>query len=247
MINCVIVDDDAQCIQVLSAIINEYCPQLKITGTASSINDAVKLINLRKPQLVFLDVEIHDELGFDLFKFFSHPDFEVVFTTAHEKYALKAIKSSCFDFLMKPVNASEVVNVVSKLEKEKKKEREKNVDVLISNLKEGDQVLKKIAVPSSEGYNFIGTNEILSLEADGKYTKITTLSGLKSLSTKNIGEFEELLDPSIFYRTHKSWIVNLNHIRKFLKDTNQLLLSDDSLADVSSRKREDFLRLFGKV
>jgi two-component system LytT family response regulator len=215
-------------------------------GTASSVNDAVKLINLQKPQLVFLDVEINDELGFDLFKFFSNPDFEVVFTTAHEKYALKAIKSSCFDFLMKPVNVSEVVSLVSKLENVTKKEP-KNVDVLVSNLKESDQILKKIAVPSSDGYNFISTNEILSLEADGKYTKITTASGLKSLSTKNIGEFEELLDPAVFFRTHKSWIVNLNHIRKFLKDTNQLLLSDESVADVSSRKREDFLKLFGKV
>jgi two-component system LytT family response regulator len=247
MIDCVIVDDDKQCIDGLSAIIREYCPQLRITGTASSVSDAVKLINQQKPRLVFLDVEINDELGFDLFNYFSNPSFEVVFTTAHEKYALKAIKSSCFDFLMKPVNISEVVNLVSKLEKEKPGERGKNVDILVSNLNESDHVLKKIAIPSPEGYTFVSTSDILSLEADGKYTRITTLSGLKSVSTKNIGEFEELLDASVFFRTHKSWIVNLNHVKKFLKDTNQLLLSDDSHADVSSRKREDFLKLFGKV
>ncbi|MEO6302250.1 MAG: response regulator, partial [Bacteroidia bacterium] len=136
--NCIIVDDDINCIKTLSGIIKDYCPQLRILGSANTITEAVKLINAENPQLVFLDVEIHEELGFDLFNYFSSPTFEVVFTTAHEKYALKAIKSSCYDFLLKPVNIQEVVNVVSKLEKEKKQEPEKNVNVLLDNLKSKD-------------------------------------------------------------------------------------------------------------
>ncbi len=245
--NSIIVDDDADCITALQGIINSYCPKVNILGTANNITAAVKLINATNPQLVFLDVEIGNEMGFDLFKYFPSPDFEVVFTTAHEKYALKAIKSSCYDFLLKPVNIEELITVVSKLEQEKKSDPKQNVNVLLDNLKAKDHGLKKIAIPSNDGYAFIDVDDIISLEADGKYTKITAVKGLRSLSTKNIGEFEELLDPALFFRTHKSWIVNLNHIRKFLKTESQVLLSNDALADVSSRKKEEFLKLFDKA
>lgn len=245
--NCIIVDDDSGCINTLEVILKKYCPQLQILGSANTISDAVQLINSTSPQLVFLDVEIGKETGFDLFNYFSSPEFEVVFTTAHEKYALKAIKSSCFDFLLKPVVIQEVVNVVSKLEKEKKTVSGQNAAVLMDNLKSKDSILQKIAIPSNDGYAFINVSDIISLEADGKYTKIVTQSGLKSLSTKNIGEFEELLNSDLFFRTHKSWIVNLNHVKKFLKSESKVLLSNETFADVSSRKKDDFIKLFNKA
>lgn len=244
--NCVIVDDDKGCIEALEGIIRQYCSRLQIVGTATNIADAVKFINATSPDLVFLDVEIGKELGFDLFKYFAAPGFEVVFTTAHEKYALKAIKSSCYDFLLKPVVIQEVVNVVSKLEQEKKQEPSRNINVLLDNLKSKDH-LKKIAIPSVEGYSFVDISEIISLEADGKYTKIVTKGGTRTLSTKNIGEFEELLDPQLFFRTHKSWIINLNHVKKFFKNESQVLLSNDTTADVSSRRKDDFMKQFNKV
>ncbi|MDQ3111696.1 MAG: LytTR family DNA-binding domain-containing protein [Bacteroidota bacterium] len=244
--NCILVDDDPDCIRVLSGILKTYCPQIKIAGTANSIAETVTLINSASPDIVFLDIEIHNELGFDLFQYFSSPRFEVIFTTAHEKYALKAIKSSCYDFLLKPVNILEVVNVVSKLEKERQQRSEKNIDVLLDNLKSKDNTLKKIAIPCVEGYSFINVDEIISLEADGKYTKITS-KGLKSTSIKNIGEFEELLNSDYFFRIHKSWIINLNYVKKYLKNDNQVLLSNDTIADVSFRKKDAFLKLFGKA
>jgi two-component system LytT family response regulator len=244
---CVIVDDEMNCVDALSGIIKNYCPQLEVLGTANNISDAVKLINTQKPQMVFLDVEIGSEMGFDLFQYFPLPNFEVIFTTAHEKYALKAIKSSCYDFLLKPVNIQEVIAVVTKLENEKRSGQSQNVNVLLDNLKAKDNFLKKIAIPSNEGYAIINIDEIVSLEADGKYTKIITDGGLRSLSTKNIGEFEELLNPEFFFRTHKSWIVNVNHIKKFLRNESQVLLSNETLADVSSRKKDEFLKLFGKA
>ena len=185
-------------------------------------------------------------MGFDLFQYFSAPDFEVVFTTAHEKYALKAIKSSCYDFLLKPIVIQELVSVVSKLEKEKSKAGPGNVNVLLDNIKSKDHQIHKMAIPSSDGYVFINVDEIISLEADGKYTKITTNTGVNSLSTKNIGEFEEMLDQSTFFRTHKSWIINLNHVKKFMKADSRVVMSNDIIADVSTRKKDDFLKLFDK-
>lgn len=244
--NCVIVDDENSCVQALSGIIKQYCPQLNIVGTANNIGDAVKIINSTNPQLVFLDVEINNEMGFDLFQYFSAPDFEVVFTTAHEKYALKAIKSSCYDFLLKPIVIQELVSVVTKLEREKSKAGTGNVNVLLDNIKSTDHQIHKMAIPSSDGYVFINVDEIISLEADGKYTKITTNTGVNSLSTKNIGEFEEMLDQSTFFRTHKSWIINLNHVKKFMKADSRVVMSNDIIADVSTRKKDDFLKLFDK-
>lgn len=245
--NCIIVDDDAGCIDTLEAILKKYCPKLEIVGTANTISDAVQLINSKQPQLVFLDVEIGPEMGFDLFNYFSDPEFKVVFTTAHEKYALKAIKSSCYDFLLKPVVIQEVVSIVAKLEKESKNTTGKNVNVLMDNLRSKGSVLQKIAIPSNDGYAFVNVSDIISLEADGKYTKIVTDSGLKSLSTKNIGEFEELLNNDMFFRTHKSWIVNLNHVKKFLKTESMVQLSNGTSAEVSSRKKDEFIKLFNKA
>ncbi len=242
--NCVIIDDDITCIDALAASIKNYCPQLLIVGTATCILDAVKLINDTHPQLVFLDVEINEEFGFDLFKYFPSPDFEVVFSTAHEKYALKAIKSSCYDFLLKPVAIDELVNVVAKLEKEQILKPQENINTLLGNLYAKENKIQKIAIPSSEGYNFINIEDLVSLEGDGKYTKITTINASKHLSSKSLGDYEELLDMSVFYRTHKSWIVNIKHITKFMRNESQVLLSNGTLADVSSRKREDFLKLF---
>lgn len=244
--DCVIVDDESSCVKALSGIIKQFCPQLNIVGAANNISDAVKVINAEGPQLVFLDVEINNEMGFDLFKYFSEPNFEVVFTTAHEKYALKAIKSSCYDFLLKPIVIQELVSVVSKLEKEKGKATAGNVNVLLDNIRSKDHQIHKMAIPSAEGYVFINVNEIISLEADGKYTKITTNTGLNSLSTKNIGEFEEMLDQTSFFRTHKSWIINLNHVKKFMKADSRVVMSNDIIADVSTRKKDDFLKLFDK-
>ena len=138
------------------------------------------------------------------------------------------------------------MSVISKLEKEKLHRSGKNLDVLLDNLKSKDHTLKKIAIPSVEGYSFISVDEIISLEADGKYTKITS-QGLKSTSIKNIGEFEELLDPERFFRIHKSWIINLSYVKKYIKHDNQVLLANDTLADVSFRKKDAFLKLFDKA
>jgi two-component system LytT family response regulator len=244
---CVIIDDDLGCIEALNGIISNYCPQLDMVGSANTIDEGVRLINAMKPQLVFLDVEIHDRLGFDLFRFFPKPDFEVVFTTAHEKYALKAIKSSCYDYLLKPILIEELVNVVTRLESENGIRSSENLNVLLSNLESQERVLHKIAIPSTNGYSFVQIDDIVLMEGDGKYTKINTVSGQKYLSTKNIGEFESLLPSDHFFRTHKSWLVNLHYLLNYDKGSSRLYLQGDLIAEVSLRKKEEFMKLFDRA
>lgn len=246
--NCIIVDDDNNCIKALSGIIKEYIPSLNIIGEAQNIKEAVKLINANAIDIVFLDVEIQEELGFDLFKYITNPNFEVVFTTAHEKYALKAIKSSCFDFILKPIEIQELLNTVSKIEAKRESEyTEQRSKVLINNLATKDKRVEKLAIPTKDSMVFISVVDIMYLEGDAKYTTLHLLNGQRYVSSKNIGEFEELLDNSTFFRCHRSWMVNLNCVEKFLKNDNQISLSNGILIDVSTRKKDEFLKLFSKI
>ncbi|MBI3134440.1 MAG: response regulator transcription factor [Bacteroidetes bacterium] len=243
---CVIIDDDPHCISALVAIIESYCPQMNVVGKATTIQDAIHEINATKPELVFLDVEIHGKLGFELFSFFSNPEFRVVFTTAHEKYALQAIKQSCYDYLLKPISAEELVAVIGRLESENTRRTAENLKVLLGNLDTREKGHPKIAIPLSNGYSFIEMNKIVLLEADGKYTKITTSEGEKFLSSKNLGEFESLLPAAVFFRTHKSWLVNAAFVKHFDKNSSELILEGNLKAEVSLRKREEFMKLFNK-
>jgi two-component system LytT family response regulator len=246
--NCIIVDDDINCIRTLTGLIGNYAPHVQISGTARTIGEAVSLVNSNPVDIVFLDIEIQHESGFDLFRFIPHPTFEVIFTTAHEKYALKAIKSSCFDYLLKPIESEELVSAINRWEEQSGKPTHtaKRVSVLVENLKNHKQV-GKLALPVKDGIVFINVPDILCLEGDAKYTILHLRNGEKQVSSHNIGEFEELLDAAVFFRCHRSWIVNLKEIRKLLKNDNQIVMSNQALVEVSTRRKDEFLRLFNRI
>lgn len=244
--NCIIVDDDLMCINTMESFIANFIPDMKVLGRAQTINEATELINKVKPQVVFLDVELNGELGFRLFDIFPEPSFEVIFCTAHEKYAVKAIKLSCFDFLIKPVLVEDLQAAVNKLQnKLNSSVNSKRIQVLLDNFVTKEY--KKIAIPSSNSIEFINTADIVCCEAESKYTTVYTVQGEKIVSSKNIGEFEELLNPELFFRSHKSWLVNLSFVKKFIKTENKLLLSNNMQIDVSTRKKDEFLSLFEKL
>jgi two-component system, LytTR family, response regulator len=247
--NCIIVDDDINCIHALTGLLRDFAPKMNILGTARTISDAVKLINSNPIDIVFLDIEIQQESGFDLFRFIPHHSFEVVFTTAHEQYAVKAIRSSCFDYLLKPIVAQELVSTINRLENRPSKSADSSqrASVLIENLSNENKQVGKLALPVKDEIVFVNVVDIVCLEGDAKYTTLHLLNGDKKVSSRNIGEFEELLDSSIFFRCHRSWIVNLKTVTKFLKSDNQILLSNQMLVDVSTRRKDEFLKLFSKI
>lgn len=246
--NCIIVDDDNNCIKALNGILSEFVPSASIIGTANTIGEAVKLIHAHTVDVVFLDVEIQDEVGFDLFKFIPSPKFEVIFTTAHEKYMMRAIKSSCFDYLLKPIEIQELVSTMARLEAKKNQAlfTAQRAEALLNNVSGSTKKVEKLAIPVKDGMQLITVTEIVCLEGDAKYTTLHLHNNERYVSSKNIGEFEELLDPDLFFRCHRSWIVNLKHVSKYLKSDGQLMLSNNRLIDVSVRKRDEFLKLFYK-
>jgi len=247
--NGIIVDDDNNCIKALKGILNDYIPFIQVTGTANTIGEAVKLIHAGQVDVVFLDVEIQDEVGFDLFKFIPAPKFEVIFTTAHEKYMMKAIKSSCFDYLLKPIDIQELISTMSRLEAKKSQTlyTAQRAEALMNNVSVSNKKIKKLAIPVKDGMQLINVPSIIYLEGDAKYTTLYLDNNERYVSSKNIGEFEEMLDADIFFRCHRSWIVNLKHVSKYLKQESQVMLSNQKLIDVSVRKRDEFLKLFYKA
>lgn len=247
MIKGIIIDNDIACIDLLDGLISSYCKNIEILAKSRSIKDAVISINEFNPQVVFLDIELDNELGFDLFKYFSAPNFQVIFTTSHEKFALRAIRSSCLDYILKPIDIAELVNAVSKLDKViNTSDNEKKINALINNTDIKTNNLTKLAIPSSNSVTLIDISEIVCLEGDWRYTTLYTISGDKIVSSKNIGEYETLLGDD-FFRCHKSWIVNLKYTKKLLKSDGQIQLSNGMLIEISTRKKEVFLKLFGKA
>jgi two-component system LytT family response regulator len=246
MIKAIIVDDDKSCINTLEKLIDKFCSDVALVGFANTISEAVELVNNKRPDLIFLDVELNGEMGFDLLKQIPTENIQIIFTTAHEKYAFRAIKSSALEYLLKPVDHTELVNAVAKYEKQRRNTDQKQVDVLLSNIGKGDKAFDKIIIPGNDSHTFLNTNEIICCEADMNYTNVFTNKGEKIVSTKNLKEFEEALDPNTFFRCHKSWLINLHSIKKFLKTDSQVLMQNDMLIDISVRKKDEFLNLFKK-
>lgn len=242
----VIIDNEIECIDSLNLLVNQYCPAINIVGKATKIIDAVALINTLHPDIIFLDVEMDDELGFDLLKFYPNPKFEIVFTTAYEKYAIMAIKSSCFDYLLKPINILELQETVSRISTKINFNNSNQINTLLHNIHQQNLLNKKLAIPGYDKLNFLNINDIVALEADSRYTFIYTSDGNKILSSKNLGEYEDLLESPYFFRCHKSYIINTFHIKSFDKSSLEITLTNNIKAEVSTRKKDEFLKLFIK-
>ncbi len=241
---CIIIDDDSSCISSLELMLKKYYPKITEIHTAQTIDIGIEQIQKYNPDLVFLDIEMNGESGFDLFLKIPKPEFAVIFATSHDKYMQNAIKNACFDYLLKPIDTIELVETLNRLEIHIKGKLFNSQATIINSLSLSNSSNNKIAIPTSKGYVFLATSEIVCCFADGKYTVIHSSSSEKITSTKNIGEFEEFLDNTVFFRTHRSWIINLKNINSFSKGDGTIILSNGMNVDLASRKKEDFLKLF---
>lgn len=248
MIQAIIVDNEPNNIETLQLLIEEHCPSVSIVGTAATVAEAQKLILHLHPDIVFLDVELDGETGFDLLDLFSSPSFQVIFQTAHEKYALQAIKSSCLEYITKPIHSSDLIQAMNKYERYHKMEAsQKRFEILLENIGNGNQALSKIAIPNADGYVFLNVSDIIYCQSDNNYTILYNSKGERIVSTKSLKEFEELLNPELFFRCHKSWLINLNHIQKYSRsDGSRVMMTNGNWIDIAVRKREEFLRLFDR-
>lgn len=240
-VKVLIVDDEQDAVNFIDTIIKEYCPMLEVVGTAYSSMEGVKLINENHPDLIFLDVEMPHGSGFDLLSQFPEKKFDVIFITAFNHYALKAIKFSAVDFLLKPINIHEFVQAVDKVISKRSSSayQNSNFSALLENLKA--TMPFKLAIPTSEGMEYISTPEIIRIEADRSYSWFFLVGKRKLLVSKNLKEYQELLNDRNFFRSHNSHLINLEHVKKFIRsDGGAIEMSDGSTVPISRNRKDLF-------
>ena len=242
MVTALIVDDENKNRDSLAKLIDQFCYGVQVIGHAENVKSAEEFIKNNQPQIVFLDIEMPGGNGFTLLEKYENPDFQLIFTTAHADYAIKAIKFAALDYLLKPINVNELKVAVEKAIQNinsSSNTEDKRFDVLKNNQKNEGFDFKKIALPSLDGIEFYDISEILRCEADRAYCKFYLTNGNKITVSKALREFEDLLNECNFFRVHKSNMVNLSHIKKYVKGKGgYVVLSDESHVNVSVRKKE---------
>ncbi|NUM31065.1 MAG: response regulator transcription factor [Bacteroidetes bacterium] len=241
MASAIIVDDEIAGRESLSMLLGEYLPEVKILGKAESVKTAIEQINKYKPDIVFLDVEMPEKDGFSLIEETKPANFEVIFTTAHPEYAIKAIKASAIDYLLKPIDHNELIEAVKKVEI-KKGLGNKKLETFVSQIN-STKHQPQIAISTLEGLIFIKLANIIYCRGDGAYTFFILKTGEKIIASKNLKEYENLICGKEFFRSHKSYIVNLAEIKKFVKNNGcYTLMTNGDKIDVSKRRKESFVK-----
>lgn len=247
MIKAIIVDDEKRSREIIKEMIARYCPQIEVTGDVASGEEAFGLIAEQHPDLVFLDIEMPYEDGFDFLKRYENIPFEIIFITAYNQYAIQAIKICALDYLLKPLSITDLKNAVERAkDRISGKHSQLQYELLLQNIRQNRSAEHyKLAIPSRDGLEFIDIKDIIVLEADGAYTSIRLAGERTLLSTRNLKEYEAILPEALFFRTHHSFIINLNHIRHYHKgEGGYVIMTDRSSVDISKRRKKDFMERF---
>jgi two-component system, LytTR family, response regulator len=246
MLKCIIIDDEPQAGVLLSEIIKIYTPELTISATCDDLPSGVKAIKKYKPDLVFLDIEMPGYSGLELLDFFNEDevDFGIIFTTAYNQYAVSAFKLSAIDYLLKPIQHTQLQDALQRFIGQQNKQKLASFKALQSNITSGDTWQnKRIAIPTGQAVNFYKPSDIVMIKGEAAYSEIYLHNNQKLLASRNLRHFEELLkDIPVFYRSHKSYIINTQAVQQYIKsDGGYLQLSNNLQASISADKVDSLL------
>jgi two-component system, LytTR family, response regulator len=244
----ILIDDEVHCTESLDILLRTYCPDVQVAGKYNRAEEALTVLNEQAFDVAFLDIEMPIYNGFELLNRVENKSFEIVFTTAYDQFAVKAFKYSAFDYLLKPIDGEELKACVTKLrEKIRHTDVESQLEFLRTLLVREKQVPQKVALPTTQGLEYIDIAEIIRCESDSNYTRIHQDGERALLICRTLKEVEELLDGANFARIHHSHLINLDHLRKYVRsDGGYVVMSDGSEVTVS-RSRKDVLNNLLKV
>lgn len=247
MIRCVLIDDESNSLEVMEWLLKKYCPQVQIEAMCQAATEGIQAINQYKPDLVFLDIEMPHMNGFDMLEQFDKLFFDVVFCTAYDQFAIKAFKYSALNYLLKPIDPEDLKETIRRVEEKKAIPAKEQIDLLLQHLREATTpVVKRVALTTNDGMLFVSTADILYCEADSNYTTVV-LKNRKILVSKTLKEIDEALSGPDFYRIHHSFLINLNHIQKFVRgDGGYVMMTDGKSVSISRSKRQEFMDMFSK-
>jgi two-component system LytT family response regulator len=245
ILKAIIVDDEPDALNTLRILIQKHCPEIEILGVASSVEEALVKIEKLRPNLLFLDVELPDGTGFDILRRTQPITFDTIFVSAHNHYSLKAFKFSAIDYLLKPIDIEELCNAVKKVNNLCERYTEsyhRDYSILFENL--STSLPKKFVLPSSEGFEFISVDDVVLIKAEGSYSELLFSNGKRKLVAKLLKDFQDRLFDHGFFRSHNSFLINLKHVKKFLrKDGGCIEMCDGSIAALSKKNTEIFKKI----
>jgi two-component system LytT family response regulator len=240
---CIIIDDEMHCIKTLSNLLDTNFPEVKILATCNDSTKAQELILHHKPDFIFLDIEMPLLNGFDLLSKFDHLDFDVIFTTAYDSYAIKAIKFSALDYLLKPVCTEDLSFSIEKIKN--KESSISKTQVQMAKAVNNKQLPETIALPATDGLMFAHVNDIIHCSADGNYTRMYMLDKSEILLSKTLGDVSELLSEHNFFRIHHSSLINLEQVKKYIRgEGGEVVMSNGKSLMVARTRKTDFLNVF---
>lgn len=239
-IKAIIIDDEERARNTLSSLLLEYCKDVQVIDMSSNVPDGVISIQKHKPDVVFLDIEMPEYNGFELLDFFNEINFNIVFVTAYSQYAIRAFEVSATDYLLKPVDIDALQKAIEKIkDKQSQTAIQKRLELLKENFT--SEEIKKIALPMSDGLLFIEVKDIILLEADGAYTNVFLNNGSKILVSKKLKFFEDALNnrPQ-FFRPHRSHLINISYIKKYIKGENEIIMDNQYSVSLSRDLKQNF-------
>ncbi len=241
MIRAVIIEDEVKSLNNLKNLLAKYCPEVKIMGEAGTVEDGVELLQAHKPDVAFLDISLPDGLVFQMLNKVRPIEFEIIFVTAYEEYAIKACEYSSIGYILKPIDPDVLKEAVTRIQNRREAESDRRLDIFNSYY-HNPNAFTKMSISALDGIYFVNIRDIVRFEAEDNYTHIFLKSGERITASKTIKSYEDMLVPFNFYRVHKRHVINLNYMRKFVKgDGGYLVMDDDIQIEVSRRRRPAFM------
>jgi len=246
MINTIAIDDEKHCLATLSLLVKKYCPEVALTSLCKSAAEGLEAIRQYQPDLVLLDVEMPNMNGFTMLEQLTDIPFAVIFTTSYDQYAIRAIRYSALDYLLKPVDPNELQSAIRKYSQQQPGGATAQIRHLLDQVNGRGNALSRLAVPSIDGFEFISVEKLMYCEANDNYTHFYLQAGKKIIASRSLKDIEEQLAPfTHFVRVHHSYMVNMNQITRYVRgEGGHLIMSDGSMVPVSRSRKESLLKLF---
>ncbi|MEO5570081.1 MAG: response regulator [Bacteroidia bacterium] len=248
MLSTILIDDQEICTEMLKDMLEKDNSEVSISAVCNSGKEGIKAIRKHEPDLVILDVEMPGMSGFEMLREIKDPDFEVIFTTAFDKYSIEAIRFSALDYLLKPIIPHELKAAIEKVEHKQNKNINRQFKTLFKNLQETRRPVNQVALPALEGLIFVNVVDIIHCKSDSNYTTLFLKSGEKMMVTKTLKDIEGLLEGNNFYRIHHSHLINMIHIKKYVRgNAGYVVMSDGADINVARNRKEEFLTQFAHL
>jgi two-component system LytT family response regulator len=246
MIKAILIDDEVHCVETLSLLISEYCPDVEVMERCKSAKEGLAAVKKHNPALIFLDIEMPAMNGFEFLEQFTDIPFAVIFTTSYDQYAIKAIRFSALDYLLKPIDPNELVSAIKKVQEQRHLPLAEQFQMLLKQVHGKNSSFNKIAVPTSEGFELLPADQVVYCEADDNYTHLFLKNKSKIIACRTLKEMEEqLVDFTFFIRVHHSYMVNLNEVTKYIRgEGGYLVMSDGTSVNVSRSRKDALMKWF---